>query len=84
MGGTIYEDFLKCRLSKDTTDKRASDIMKLIVVVIGILITCLVFAVQYLGAILEMAITIGGIVSGPILGYFILGMLTPVINEKVR
>lgn len=83
MAGTIYEDFVKQHMPETTTDKRASDIMKLIVVVLGVLFIILVFAVEYLGALLQLTVILGGIVVGPLLGLFTLGMLVPHVNSKV-
>lgn len=84
MAGTIYEDFIKSHMPETTTDKRASDIMKLIVVVLGIVFMGIVFLVQFMGAILQLSIILGGIIVGPILALFALGMTVPQINEKVK
>lgn len=84
MSGTIYADFIQPRMPKDTTDKKASDIMKLIVVVLGLVCMGLVFIIQFLGAILQLTFVLGGITAGPVLAMFVLGMLIPSVNEKVK
>lgn len=84
LSGVIYEDFIKPFMPKNTTDKRASDIMKCIVVVIGVISTALVFVVEHLGSILPLSVSFGGMVNGPLLGMFTLGMLVPFANSKVK
>lgn len=83
LSGVLYEDFVKPFMPKNTTEKRASDIMKCIVIIVGIFDTSMVFIVEHLGSILPLSISFGGMASGPLLGMFTLGMLVPFANSKV-
>lgn len=67
----------------NTTEKTASNCMKIIVVVIGSICTAMVFIVEKMGGIVQLSYSLGGITSGPILGLFTLGMLCPKANSKV-
>lgn len=54
--GTIYKDFLEPFVFPKTNDAKASLIMKVTAVVIGIICTSSVFIVDKLGSIFEVAI----------------------------
>ncbi|XP_018332183.1 sodium-coupled monocarboxylate transporter 1-like [Agrilus planipennis] len=82
VAGTIYEDFVAPRMSEKTTEKTASNIIKVIVVISGVVCTALVFVFENLGGLLPLTISIAGITAGPMLGLFILGMLFPSANSK--
>lgn len=69
-------------MPKTTSQKKISNILKLLVVIIGLICTSLVFVVRKLGGLLPLAISIGSAISGPMLGLFTLGMLVPVGNAK--
>lgn len=79
----FYKDCIAKFVSPDITEKAASNILKLIVVVTGIICICLVFVVERLGGILALSIAFGGVGLGPTLGLFTLGMLVPRTNSKV-
>lgn len=83
LAGTIYEDFISPFMPANTTEKRASDIMKIIVMINGALCTTLVFVVERLGGIIQLSYSLSGITAGPLIGLFTLGMLFPSANTKV-
>lgn len=83
LSGTIYEDFIKPWMPKNTTEKRASNIMKCIVVILGTFCTGMVFVVENLDSALPLSISFGGVASGPLLGIFTLGMMIPFANTWV-
>lgn len=83
LSGTIYEDFVSRYMPKNITEKQVSNILKLIVVIIGVIATSLVLVVEHLGGILPLSIAVSGVTSGPLLGLFALGMLFPSANSKV-
>lgn len=83
MAGTIYEDFVHKIIGKDIGEKTASNILKLIVIIIGIVSTILVFVIENLGGLLPLAISLQGVTNGPLLGMFTIGVLFPRANAKV-
>lgn len=81
--GIVYADFVSYFMPKDTSEKRASTIMKILTVVIGLVCVVLVFIVEKLGSLLQMVLVIMGLTNGPIFGLFTIGMLVPFANKKV-
>jgi solute carrier family 5 (sodium-coupled monocarboxylate transporter), member 8/12 len=81
LAGTIYEDFIRPRYPM-VSEKRASDVMKCLVVILGILILSLVFVVEQMGQIFRIAIAVSGLTAGALLGLFTVGMLSRFINTK--
>lgn len=67
-----------------TSEKSASNTLKLIVVITGIVCTALVFVIEHLGGILALTFALGSLTAGPMLGLFTLGMLFPRVNSKVH
>lgn len=80
---TIYEDFVARFMRKDITEKEVSNILKLIVVIVGIVCTGMVYIVEHLGGLLTLSLSFGGITSGATFGLFALGILVPFANVKV-
>lgn len=83
LSGAVYEDFISKMMSKHTTDQSSSYILKLVVVIAGVICTALVFVVQKLGGIFQLAVAFTSVTAGPALGLFTLGMLFPRANAKV-
>lgn len=81
LSGTIYVDFLKPSYP-NASEKAASNIMKLLVVVVGLICLGLVFVVERLGSIFSLAIALSGVTAGPLLGLFTLGMIFPKANKQ--
>lgn len=79
--GIIYEDFIRHRIP-DATEKRASDIMKLLVVVLGVIMLSLVFIVEHLGSIFRLNYAINGLTIGAFFGIFSIGMMSRTANTK--
>lgn len=84
MSATIYEDFISRFMPASTSERTASNVLKLIVLVVGIACTVLVYVVEHLGGILPLAISFGALCAGPSLGLFSLGILVPRSNSKVK
>ncbi|KAI4470147.1 sodium-coupled monocarboxylate transporter [Holotrichia oblita] len=82
LSGTIYQDFVSKFVPKDITDQQVSNILKGIVIIIGVTSTTMVLVVEKLGGILPLSIAFAGITAGPLLGLFALGMLFPSANAK--
>ncbi|XP_055541915.1 sodium-coupled monocarboxylate transporter 1-like isoform X1 [Wyeomyia smithii] len=81
LAGTIYEDFIRVRFPK-SSEKTASNVMKCLVILLGVVVIGLVFVVEKLGQVMHMAISLSGITSGTLLGMFTSGMISTVINTK--
>ncbi|XP_024083167.1 sodium-coupled monocarboxylate transporter 1-like [Cimex lectularius] len=82
MAGTVYEDFIEPYLKVKITEKKASQIMKLLVVVMGSVCVLLILVIEKLGAILEISVRFSGMTSGTTLGLFLLGAFFPTSNAK--
>ncbi|XP_063915962.1 sodium-coupled monocarboxylate transporter 2-like isoform X2 [Zophobas morio] len=81
LSGVLYKDLVCLFLKDKSTEKRGSNILKAIVLVVGVFCTCLVFAVDKLGEVLSVTLTVCGITQGPLLGVFTLGALFPSANH---
>lgn len=79
LAGTIFEDFIRPQYPH-MHEKRASDIMKCLVVVLGLLILSLVFVVEQMGQIFRISIAVSGLTGGSLLGIFTVGMLSRYVN----
>ncbi|BET02958.1 Sodium:solute symporter family [Nesidiocoris tenuis] len=82
LAGTFYEDFLEPAFEVKPTEKKASFMMKVLVVLFGIICVCMVSVIERLGAILEISASFGGMTAGTTLGLFLLGLLFPWANNK--
>lgn len=81
LAGTIYEDFIREHFPK-ASEKRVSDVMKVLVVVLGILILSLVFVVEQMGQVFRVSIAVSGLTAGALLGLFTIGMVSRYVNTK--
>lgn len=79
LAGTIFEDFIRPHYPH-IAEKRASDVMKCLVVVLGLLILSLVFVVEQMGQIFRISIAVSGLTAGSLLGIFTVGMLSRYVN----
>merc|ERR1711915_671045 len=75
-------DFIQSGCNVQLTETKATFITKMLAVAFGICGYGVVFAVKYLPGVLEAALGIFGIVGGPVLGVFTLGMFFPFANTK--
>lgn len=81
LAGTIYEDFIRHKYP-DASEKRVSDVMKLLVVVLGTIIVSLVFVVEHMGQVFRVNIAVAGLTAGSLLGLFTVGMMSRYVNTK--
>ncbi|XP_052896837.1 sodium-coupled monocarboxylate transporter 1-like [Anopheles moucheti] len=81
LAGTIYEDFIQHRMP-NASEKKASNIMKMLVVLLGFLVLGLVFVAERMGQVMHIAIASSGVTSGTMLGMFTAGMISRRINTK--
>ncbi|XP_068914556.1 sodium-coupled monocarboxylate transporter 2-like isoform X2 [Tenebrio molitor] len=82
ISGVIYKDYISKFSRRQFTEKSAVFILKLIVVIEGVLSTSLVLIIEHLGQVVPLSISLSGMVNGPLLGLFTLGVLFPKINAK--
>ncbi|XP_045509545.1 sodium-coupled monocarboxylate transporter 1-like isoform X2 [Colias croceus] len=80
MCGVIFEDLIRPAYNKPISEKTASFIMKVIVVVIGATCVALVFLVEHMGALIQAGKSLAGITAGSLLGLFTMGLFLPWIN----
>lgn len=75
--GTIYDDFLRPMMHRKPSDRTANLIMKVITVVLGVITTGIVFFVDKLGTIMQVAVSFQGVTNGISLFMFTFGMFVP-------
>ncbi|KAH0821481.1 hypothetical protein GEV33_001310 [Tenebrio molitor] len=78
----LLEDVFKGVCHFDLTETRAKIISKCIVLILGVISVCLVFVVEHMGGVFEVASSLSAIVAGTMFGVFSLGMLIPWANTK--
>ncbi|VVC36870.1 Sodium/solute symporter [Cinara cedri] len=82
LAAITMEDYIKPFKSKELSDKKRVYLMKILMITYGSICIFLSFLVEYLGAVLQGALTIFGVIGGPVLGVFTLGILMPFIDQK--
>lgn len=86
LSAVSLEDYIKPLYRKITNnefpDSRSLVIGKLLAVIFGILSIALAFLAQYLGGVLQASLTIFGVVGGPLLAIFTLGMISQMTTQR--
>ncbi|KAK5642195.1 hypothetical protein RI129_008362 [Pyrocoelia pectoralis] len=82
ISSTIYEDFILPFLPTTTTERTASIILKVIVIISGIITIALIFLYERMGSIFPIFVALQGVANGPLLALFTLGILCPFVNSK--
>lgn len=80
---TIYSDFVASWFAQYTNVVSETACIKFLVLLIGALCTILMYVFEYVGSFLNVIMSVTGIVNGPLLGMFTLGMLFPKASKKV-
>ncbi|KAL1425389.1 hypothetical protein MTO96_019186 [Rhipicephalus appendiculatus] len=83
LAAVLLEDFVRpfC-ISQKTYDKHASLILKVLAFFFGVLCVLLTGLVEQLGGVLQASFMIFGVVGGPLLGVFTLGLLCRRANQE--
>ncbi|XP_076236183.1 putative sodium-dependent multivitamin transporter [Calliopsis andreniformis] len=85
LAAVTLEDYLKPLYMKVSDNElslsTSTTLAKLLAFAFGIISIALAFLAQFLGGVLQVSLTIFGIVGGPLLGLFTLGMLTESATE---
>lgn len=82
MACVISEDLVKPFVS--LTEKQNFFLLRAIVTFFGLSCIPLVFVVEKMGTVLQLATMTGAVTMGPILGFYVAGILMPWIKEKVN
>ncbi|XP_065561213.1 LOW QUALITY PROTEIN: sodium-dependent multivitamin transporter-like [Artemia franciscana] len=80
LAAIAMEDFVKPFCFPNLSDRAATNVSKALAVLIGLICFGLVFVAAQFGNALEAALSIFGMVGGPLLGVFTLGMFLPWAN----
>lgn len=81
LAAIVLEDFLKNGCYKTISERASTVASKLLSLLFGLLTFALVFVAEQLGGVLSAALSIFGMVGGPLLGLFSLGMFFPWANS---
>merc|ERR1719427_644998 len=81
LAAVCLRDFIQGGCNIQLSETKATFITKMLAVGFGIIGYVVVFAVKFLPGVLEAALGIFGIVGGPVLGAFTLGMFFPFANS---
>ncbi|XP_073973566.1 sodium-coupled monocarboxylate transporter 1-like [Rhodnius prolixus] len=82
LAAVSMKDLLEGMCGINIPDNRGANISKWLSLFFGVLSFALIFIVERLGSVLEVALTFNGITGGITLGLFSLGMLFPWANSK--
>lgn len=81
MSAVVLEDFYKPFAKKPLSERGTMILIKSVVFILGISCIGLVFIVEHLGNILQVAISFTTIGEGPLFGIFIMGLLIPWVTS---
>ncbi|XP_022250400.1 sodium-coupled monocarboxylate transporter 1-like [Limulus polyphemus] len=80
LAAVTLEDFVKAYIKKDISELWATRLTKILAIVYGVIAIALVAVAQLLGNVLQAALSIFGMIGGPLIGLFSLGMFFPWAN----
>ncbi|CAH1272098.1 SLC5A12 [Branchiostoma lanceolatum] len=80
LAAVALEDFVK-PCFPDLSDERYTWISKVLAMGFGLLTILMAFIASYLGPVFSAVISLFGMIGGPILGIFVLGMMFPCANK---
>ncbi|CAF1160783.1 unnamed protein product [Adineta steineri] len=81
LAAVIIEDVYKGLMRKKISDERQGLVSKLFSIVLGVVVVLLTYVVSFLGSVLNAALSLFGVLSGPIMGVFFLGFFFPQANR---
>lgn len=80
LAAVTLEDLIKAYIKPDISELWATRITKILALVYGVVAILLVAVAQNLGNVLQAALSLFGMIGGPLLGLFTLGMFFPWAN----
>lgn len=83
LSAVTSRDFIQGAFNINVPDEKGALLAKILSVFYGLVSFALVFLVEQLGSVMQVAITFNGIIGGVTLGLFSLGMFFPWANSKV-
>ncbi|XP_074659559.1 sodium-coupled monocarboxylate transporter 1-like [Tubulanus polymorphus] len=82
LAAITLKDIVLLVCCKGMNDKRATIVAKILAVIYGVICIGLTFVAAQLGGVLQAALGLFGMIGGPVLGVFTLGMFIPWSNWK--
>lgn len=83
LAAITLEDFVRGTTRwRHISDEAATKLSKLFAIMYGLLSFGLVFVAEQLGGVLQASFSVAGIIGGPLLALFTLGMLVPWVNKR--
>ncbi|EDW98684.2 sodium-coupled monocarboxylate transporter 1 isoform X2 [Drosophila yakuba] len=83
LAAVFLEDYIKPLAKKPLTEHQTAVVVRVCTIITGIVSVALVFVVERMSShVLQLGITIGSVVQGPLFGLFMMGLLCPSINSK--
>ncbi|CAF1491028.1 unnamed protein product [Adineta ricciae] len=82
LAAVIIEDVYKGLMNKKISDERQGFVSKIFSIALGAVVILLTYVVSFLGSILNAALSLFGVLSGPIMGVFFLGFFFPQANRR--
>ncbi|UJR14173.1 hypothetical protein I4U23_001168 [Adineta vaga] len=82
LAAVVIEDVYKGLMNKKISDERQGFASKIFSIVLGAVVILLTYVVSFLGSILNAALSLFGVLSGPIMGVFFLGFFFPQANRR--
>lgn len=77
----ILQDVIRTYIVKDMSENKATWISKILVIILGFLCLGLAYVASLLGGVLQAALSLFGMIGGPLLGLFTLGLFFPWANK---
>eukprot|EP00914_Ancora_sagittata_P013224 GHVO01025732.1.p1 GENE.GHVO01025732.1~~GHVO01025732.1.p1 ORF type:complete len:600 (+),score=30.66 GHVO01025732.1:284-2083(+) len=82
LAAVTIEDIIKSAINPNISEGRAALYSKILAFVYGVIMMCLTVLASQMGAVLQAALALFGVIGGPILGIFTLGIFFPSANWK--
>ncbi|XP_037044539.1 sodium-coupled monocarboxylate transporter 1-like [Bradysia coprophila] len=82
MAAIVLEDFCKPFVKGPLSEKQTGYVMRGSVLVVGIVSVALVFIVQHMGTVFQLAVSLSSVTGGPIFGMFTMGLICPWVKRR--
>ncbi|XP_076445209.1 sodium-coupled monocarboxylate transporter 1-like [Babylonia areolata] len=81
IAAVILEDVIRAYFVKDISEKNATRATQILALIFGAICLALTYVASLLGNVLQAALSLFGMIAGPLLGLFTLGMIFPWANK---